>query len=176
MKATILLIPFCALFGACNIHQHHPVPVPEYSKEYVLRTPKGKVTEPADLEAYPVARYQDPCNKDIMHEKHFVYRRQAPRWKLNSSPTERVYLGEAAGVRSGKPIVRTAESSVTSSRELTAVKEQIHALSANQRALGDSQLAIMQTMQQRAEAPTNREPSNNSKPENVESPRTYKPE
>lgn len=174
MKAIILIAPLVALISACNIHQHHPVPVPEYSKDSVLRSPKGKVMEPAVIEAYPVARYQDPCNKDLMHEKHFVYRRQAPQWKLNSSPSERVYLGEAAGVRSGKVIARTSEAAVSSSRDIAEMKDEIHALTQNQKQLGSSQLAIMEAIQRGAKPQQNRVPST-PKAENPVPPSNYNP-
>jgi hypothetical protein len=47
----------------------------------------ASVRTPGQLKAYPVGRYQDPNDPDVMHEGHTVYRAEtSPDW--NSDPNE----------------------------------------------------------------------------------------
>jgi hypothetical protein len=143
------------LQSSCRQETYYPVPVPQYDREYILRSPQGRVTEPALVEAYPVARYVDPSNKNLMHEKHFVYRRQAPKWKLDSEPSERVVVGFVAGLYGGKekprPSQVVVEDALVSQREqarkIDAVSRDVDQLKANQQALSSSQLKLLKGLQ-----------------------------
>jgi len=153
------------LQSSCRHETYYPVPVPEYEREYILRPPVGRVTEPALVEAYPVARYVDPCNKNIMHEKHFVYRRQAPKWKLDSEPSERVKVGSVAGLYGGREKSRPSQvvvedalvSQREQSRKIDSVARDVDQLKINQQALSTSQLKLLKGLQAQGEAKS-REP------------------
>lgn len=80
--------------------------IPMESNARVMRT--------AEVKAYPIARYVDPQNKDIMHEKHVIYRRERPEtWRLYANYEEPITIGPL-GVRN--PIAKRNPSG----QELTA--------------------------------------------------------
>jgi hypothetical protein len=162
MKVNRALLGLCLrlallalLQSSCRNETYYPVPVPDYEREYVLRPPKGRVTEPSLVEAYPVARYVDPADKNLMHEKHFVYRRRAPKWKLDSEPSERVAVGSVAGLYGGReksrPSQVVVEDALVSQREqarkIDAVSRDVNQLKANQEALSSSQLKLLKGLQ-----------------------------
>jgi hypothetical protein len=61
--------------GAGPLPQKHNVPDP------------ASVRTPEQLKAYPVGRYEDPDDPDVMHEGHTVYRAETtPDW--NTDPNE----------------------------------------------------------------------------------------
>ncbi len=61
--------------SAGSLPQKHPTADPS-----TVRTPEK-------LKAYPVGRYQDPSDPDVMHEGHTVYRAESsPDW--NTAPNE----------------------------------------------------------------------------------------
>jgi hypothetical protein len=61
--------------GAGPLPQKHDVPDP------------ASVRTPEQLKAYPVGRYEDPNDPDVMHEGHTVYRAEtSPDW--NTDPNE----------------------------------------------------------------------------------------
>jgi len=63
------------------------------------------VTYGSDIKAYPMGRYVDPANKDVMHERHVIYRRERPeQWRRDSSGRE-ILIGPTVGLRN--PIART---------------------------------------------------------------------
>jgi len=87
--------------GAGPLPQKHDVPDP------------ASVRTPEQLKAYPVGRYEDPDNPDVMHEGHTVYRAEtSPDW--NTDPNEPTDLplgpGEmAAADPSQQHVALTAE-------------------------------------------------------------------
>ena len=112
IPTTILTAAFLALASCAKKIRHTetlvPVPLDQGqasfgSKEEFGSHAKGvwrsrgtsNVLEPEQVEAYPVARYQDPANPNIMHERHFVYRKQAQRWNLTPNTSEQINLGNA---------------------------------------------------------------------------------
>ncbi len=156
---TLLFLPSCAKTIL-------PVPVPDYKREYILKPPgNGKVLEPAEIEAYPVARYVDPSNKNIMHEKHYVYRRQAPKWKLNSNPSEMVYLGTVANRPAGKPI-SPSQTEIShavyaqrqTEKQMDEQARSIDALLKNQQELANSQAEITNLILKSKQAPATKKP------------------
>src|SRR3984957_14694451 len=61
--------------GAAPLPQKHDAPDP------------ASVRTPEKLKAYPVGRYEDPNDPDVMHEDHTVYRAEtSPDW--NTDPNE----------------------------------------------------------------------------------------
>ena len=61
--------------GAGPLPQKHDIPDP------------ASVRTPEQLKAYPVGRYEDPNDPDVMHEGHTVYRAEtSPEW--DSDPNE----------------------------------------------------------------------------------------
>jgi hypothetical protein len=181
----------CSLFGlglrlglvallqsSCRQETYYPVPVPQYDREYILRSPQGRVTDPALVEAYPVARYVDPSNKNIMHEKHFVYRRQAPKWKLDSEPSERVVVGSVAGLYGGReksrPSQVVVEDALVSQREqarkIDSVSRDVDQLKANQQALSTSQLKLLKGLQAAESREAKERESQNLQPANPNPP------
>ena len=107
------LFPALLLIGCASTH--HPTldvgegPLPqkhEVSDAASVRTPE-------QLKAYPVGRYEDPNDPDVMHEGHTVYRAESsPAW--NTDPNEPTDLplgpGEiAAADPSQQHVALTAE-------------------------------------------------------------------
>jgi hypothetical protein len=83
------------------------------------------------VKAYPIARYVDPANKRVMHERHTVYRlERSTAWRLNppEGKYDAVLLGPVAGVR--KPYYKPSPTSAELDRALqkqqaaTAASEQ----------------------------------------------------
>jgi hypothetical protein len=71
---------------------------PVYYDKIPVRTTDA-VLGPQLVEAYPISRYQDPQNPDLMHERHIVYRRINRGWRLKSNPGEEIQLGATVGPR-----------------------------------------------------------------------------
>ncbi len=51
------------------------------------------VVLPPDIEVYPIGRTVDAANPEIMHEEHVVYRRTAPRWRLDAPSGQKILVG-----------------------------------------------------------------------------------
>lgn len=102
MRTMLKAIPFRAaalltLVAGCA----SPKPVayvPVYYDKIPVRS-SDAVLGPQLVEAYPIARYQDPQNPDLMHERHVVYRRINRGWRLKSNPGEEIQLGATVGPR-----------------------------------------------------------------------------
>lgn len=102
MRTMLDAIPFRAaalltLVAGCA----SPKPVayvPVYYDKIPVRS-SDAVLGPQLVEAYPIARYQDPQNPDLMHERHVVYRRINRGWRLKSNPGEEIQLGATVGPR-----------------------------------------------------------------------------
>lgn len=61
-----------------------------------------KVRHGDSLKAYPVNRYVDPNDPNVMHEGHVIYRReQAAGWNLNPNAPTVVPLGPTLAVADG---------------------------------------------------------------------------
>lgn len=87
------------------------------------------------LKAYPINRYVDPNNPDVMHEGHVVYRREASAgWNLNPNAPTVVPLGPALAVAEGarqpNPLPAELEQKIAEQNQLMAsLIEQNEALS-----------------------------------------------
>ena len=68
--------------GAGPLPQKHNVPDP------------ASVRTPEQLKAYPVGRYEDPNDPDVMHEGHTVYRAEtSPEWDTDPNEPTSLPLG-----------------------------------------------------------------------------------
>ncbi len=68
--------------GPGPLPQKHDVPDP------------ASVRTPEQLKAYPVGRYEDPNDPDVMHEGHTVYRAEtSPEWDTDPNEPTSLPLG-----------------------------------------------------------------------------------
>lgn len=87
------------------------------------------------LKAYPINRYVDPNDPNVMHEGHVVYRREvSPAWNLNPNAPTVVPLGPALAVADGarqpNPLSAELEQKIAEQNQLMAsLIEQNEALS-----------------------------------------------
>lgn len=87
------------------------------------------------LKAYPINRYVDPNDPNVMHEGHVVYRREASAgWNLNPNAPTVVPLGPALamadGARQPSPLSAELEQKIAEQNQLMAsLIEQNDALS-----------------------------------------------
>jgi hypothetical protein len=100
---------------------------PVYYDKIPVRTTDA-VLGPQLVEAYPISRYQDPQNPDLMHERHIVYRRINRGWRLKSNPGEEIQLGATVGPRNAgyqpRPSRGEVNSAVVSQRYQLAQSEE----------------------------------------------------
>lgn len=84
-----------------------------------------KVRHGDSLKAYPVNRYVDPNNPNVMHEGHVIYRREQPAgWNLNPNAPTVVPLGPvlavADGARQPHPLPAELEQKMAEQNQLMA--------------------------------------------------------
>jgi len=103
----LLLIASGAVLASCATGQRRNAQTPTYTlppncvvaDEIPMESTIG-VRSPDTVKAYPVGRYVDPVNKNVMHERTVIYRVEAgAKWKLRAQP-DPVQLGPVAGLRS----------------------------------------------------------------------------
>ena len=79
------------------------------------------VSNRADIKAYPVGRYVDPANPNVMHERHVIYRREnSESWRRDTDRGNQILLGPTVGLRN--PIARRNPASQELSAELNRQK------------------------------------------------------
>jgi hypothetical protein len=94
-----------------------------------------KVRAGEALKSYPVGRYVDPGDPDVMHEAHVVYRKEAgASWNLNPNAPTVVPLGPVLAVadpaKTPNPLAAELEQKVAEQNQLMAsLIEQNEALS-----------------------------------------------
>jgi hypothetical protein len=83
--------------SACASHPRVVVvhePDPEQPPTHIPLQSEANVIIPGQTKAYPVARYVDPSNPRIMHERHVIYRREEDdRWRLASNARQQILIG-----------------------------------------------------------------------------------
>lgn len=84
-----------------------------------------KVRHGDSLKAYPVNRYVDPNNPQVMHEGHVIYRREQPAgWNLSPNAPTVVPLGPvlavADGARQPHPLPAELEQKMAEQNQLMA--------------------------------------------------------
>ena len=95
-----------------------------------------KVRVSESLKAYPVGRYIDPADPNVLHEAHTIYRREAgATWNLNPNAPTVVPLGPVLAVadpaRVPNPLPAELEAKIAEQNQLmTALIEQNEALAA----------------------------------------------
>ena len=95
-----------------------------------------KVRVSEALKAYPVGRYVDPTDPNVLHEAHTIYRREAgAAWNLNPNAPTVVPLGPVLAVadpaRVPSPLPAELEQKIAEQNQLmSALIEQNEALSA----------------------------------------------
>lgn len=95
-----------------------------------------KVRVSEALKAYPVGRYVDPADPNLLHEAHTIYRREAgAAWNLNPNAPTVVPLGPVLAVadpaRVPNPLPAELEQKIGEQNQLmTALIEQNEALAA----------------------------------------------
>lgn len=91
----------CVLLGACRAPQADTLSSPANATAGTTIEPANveSVRKSEQLKAYPVGRYQDPNNPEIMHEAHTMYRAETtPQWNLNPNAPTVVPLGPTVAV------------------------------------------------------------------------------
>lgn len=82
-----------------------PFPPPGYMLEQAIPMEStASIRRAEQVKAYPVSRYIDPANPNVMHERHVIYRVEQPqRWRItepSGAPlASKTLLGTVAGVR-----------------------------------------------------------------------------
>lgn len=85
-----------------ELHSRYDSPLPPGTEllEDIPMESNAAVARAADYKAYPVSRYVDPANKEVMHERHVIYRRERPEtWRLRPDPDKKILIGPTVGLR-----------------------------------------------------------------------------
>jgi hypothetical protein len=118
-----------------------PPPVPVSGTD-LDQTNVEKVRSSETLKAYPIGRYVDPNDPNVMHESHVVYRKEAgASWNLAPNAPTVVPLGPVLAVSDGatqpNPLAAELEQKVAEQNQLmAALIEQNEALAAELAKLG----------------------------------------
>jgi len=127
-------------------------PVAPVSGTDLDETNAEKVRVSESLKAYPVGRYVDPHDPDLMHEAHVVYRREAgASWNLNPNAPTVVSLGPVLAVadpaKTPAPLPAELEQRMAEQNQLVAsLIEQNEALTKELAKLG-AQIAELRQKQ-----------------------------
>lgn len=116
-----------------RLHARHDAPLPEGTGllEDIPMESNASVSRGADYKAYPVSRYVDAGNKDVMHERHVIYRRERPEtWRLRPDRGKGILLGPTVGLRNPVALDRPVSQELNAelnrqkvvSRELLALR------------------------------------------------------
>jgi len=128
-----------------------PVAGTELDQENIEQVRAGET-----LKSYPVGRYVDPTDPDVMHEAHVVYRKEAgASWNLNPNAPTVVPLGPVLAVanpaKTPSPLPAELEQKIAEQNQLMAsLIEQNEALSAELTRLNEEMTDMRR--QQAAEA------------------------
>jgi len=104
------------------------------------------------LKSYPVGRYVDPRDSNVMHEAHVVYRKEAgASWNLNPNAPTVVALGPVLAVadpaRTPDPLPAELEQKMAEQNQLVAsLIEQNDALAKELAKLGQQLAELRQKM------------------------------
>jgi hypothetical protein len=142
MKALVALLitslcSACAVLPKAPTHKKHTGAHERGNAD--TRKKKAKVRTEELVKAYPVGRYSDPNDRDTMHERHVLYRREeAANWNYLPDQPETLPLG---------PVV--AESNPSSSYY---VKTDAELMNAQQKAQADALAEQNRALQKRIAA------------------------
>ena len=106
--STLLSLVVAALCAGCESPPKKPMPIPPVTPAPVVAPVSGtdldqtnveKVRVSETLKSYPVGRYIDPYDPNVMHEGHVIYRKEAgSSWNLNPNAPTVVPLGPVLAV------------------------------------------------------------------------------
>jgi hypothetical protein len=130
------------MVGCASAPKQQTAYAPVYYDKIPVRSTDA-VLGPQLVEAYPISRYQDPQNPDLMHERHVVYRRVNRGWRLKSNPGEEIQLGATVGPRNAAYQPNPSRGEVNA-----AVASQSYQLAQNEEALKEvrEQLTQLRTV------------------------------
>lgn len=136
----LLISPGCATEPTPRITEA-PTPAPVSGTDLDQRNVE-KVRSGETLKAYPIGRYVDPKDPNVMHESHVVYRKEiGSSWNLTPNAPTVVPLGPVLAVSDGatqsNPLPAELEKKVAEQNQLmTALIEQNEALASELAKLG----------------------------------------
>lgn len=132
--SPLILCAAVALCAGCESLQKKPVvsappplttPAAPVAGTDLDDTNAEKVRVGEALKAYPVGRYVDPKDPDLMHEAHVVYRREAgATWNMNPNAPTVVPLGPVLAVadpaKTPAPLPAELEQKMAEQNQLVA--------------------------------------------------------
>lgn len=149
---AVLLVTVVVLCTGCTTFAKKPAPAVTAPPPAPAVAPvSGTDLDPANaekvrvsesLKAYPVGRYVDPADPDLMHEAHVVYRREAgANWNLNPNAPTVVPLGPVLAVadpaKTSGPLPAELEAKMAEQNQLvSSLIEQNEALAKELAKLG----------------------------------------
>lgn len=129
MKKLLYLFP-CLFLTACGTSNvvEHTVPIQESAVAGTALDLKDteNIRYSEQLKAYPIGRYTDPNNPNVMHEAHTLYRsEQSPQWNLNPNVPTAVPMGPAIAVT--EPSKETVSITTAELEEMRRQTQQMQA-------------------------------------------------
>lgn len=131
--STLLLGAVLALCAGCETMPPKTAAAPPPAPPVVApvsgtdldQTNVDKVRMSETLKSYPVGRYVDPTDANVMHEAHVVYRKEAgANWNLNPNAPTVVPLGPVLAVadpaRTPNPLPAELEQRMAEQNQLVA--------------------------------------------------------
>ncbi|HEX2853955.1 MAG TPA: bZIP transcription factor [Opitutaceae bacterium] len=155
----LLLIVAVALCAGCESMPNRPVTAGPSSPPSAVAPVSGtdldqhnleKVRVGETLKSYPVGRFVDPRDPNVMHEAHVIYRKEAAAsWNLNPNAPTVVPLGPVLAVadpaRTPDPLPAELEQKMAEQNQLVAsLIEQNDALAKELGKLGQEIAALRQ--------------------------------
>lgn len=128
----MILLPL-ALLAGCNVEPVSPAPKPiavppplapvSGTDLDTKNTEKVRVAE--TMKAYPISRYVDPNDPNVMHESHVIYRKEADSsWNLLPNAPTVIPLGPVLAVadpaKEPNPLPAELEQKVAAQNQLMA--------------------------------------------------------
>lgn len=135
MKNRTWFVITATLLAGCSTVEQKPVavapppapvkPVAPVAGTQVDQRNVEQVRHGEALKAYPINRYVDPNDPNVMHEGHVVYRREASAgWNLSPNAPTVVPLGPALAVAEGarqpNPLPAELEQKIAEQNQLMA--------------------------------------------------------
>ncbi len=169
MKSEFLLMCGCvALFAGCATAEKKPMAAvaatPPPASAHATAEPAGpaapvapiaaeKVRNAEALKAYPINRYVDPNDPNVMHEGHVIYRREiSAGWNLTPTAPTTVQLGpglvaNAEGARQPNPLSAELEQKIAEQNHLMASLIEQNESLAKELARLNGEIAVMRQKQ-----------------------------
>ena len=196
MQLSNLVAGSCLVFLAGCASQPRVVvvhePDPEQPPTHIPLTSEANVRIPGVTKAYPVARYVDPSNPRIMHERHVIYRREEDdRWRLAANARQQILIGNLESdsrqerraapyaqelpnlIRKNQQEARALNKTIQSQNEQTAaLTESIRNLGKGMEAINSRLGAVEKKVNVQQQGRANPQPSASPQAQPQESPST----